>query len=109
MRGLDNILSLRRSGFKPAYVWLQDADIAPTDLSVTLAKTDNPDALDLRCFVGVTVLAESDDRGRLGRMLRACQAASAKRVITNLHKKIDDFTSEIIEITDTDGVATWQK
>lgn len=109
MNGHDAILAMRRSGFKPTYVWLQDSGLAPTDLAVTLAKTDNPEALDLRFLVGVTVLAESENRDRLASMLRACQEAKAKRVITTLHAKKDSYTVEIIETTDTDGVATWQK
>lgn len=107
MRGAEHIVSLRKAGLKPAYVWLQDAEIAPSDLAITLAKTDAPEALDLRCLVGVTVLAESENRDRLGRMLRACMEAKARRVIASLYRKQGEYCYEIIETTDTDGVATW--
>jgi len=108
MNGHDAIINLRRGGFKPAYVWLQDALRAPTDCAVTLSPTDNPETLDLRFLVGTTVMAESANRERLGAMLRACMEAKAKRVITNLHKR-DGVRFEVIETTDTDGVMTWQK
>lgn len=108
MNGHDAIINLRRNGFKPAFVWLQDALHAPTDNTVSLSPTDNPEALDLRFLVGTTVLAESANRERLGAMLKACMSAKAKRVITNLHQR-DGYHFEVIETTDTDGVTTWQK
>lgn len=103
MNGHTAIINLRRGGFKPAYVWLQDALHAPTDNAVTLSPTDNPEALDLRFLVGTTVLAESENRKRLGAILKACMEAKAKRVITNLHQR-DGVRFEVIETTDTDGV-----
>lgn len=109
MNGQQTILKMRRNGFKPAYVWLQDSGLAPTDYAVTLAKTDNPAALDLRFLVGTTVLAESDNRDRLGAMLKACMAAKAHRVVTNLHQKIDAWHFEVLETNDTDEVLTWRK
>ena len=110
MNGHEDILNLRRNGFKPAYVWLQDSGLAPLDLSVTLAKTDNPEALDLRFLVGTTVLAESENIDRLGCMLRACMGAKAKRVITNLHQwSADGHRAEVIETTDTEGILSWLK
>jgi hypothetical protein len=108
MNGHESIINLRRGGFKPAYVWLQDSGLAPTDNAVTLSPTDNPEALDLRFLVGTTVMAESVNRKRLGAMLKACMEAKAKRVITNLHQR-DGYSFEVIETTDTDGVMTWQK
>lgn len=108
MNGHESIINLRRSGFKPAFVWLQDALQAPNDCAVTLSPTDNPEALDLRFLVGTTVLAESANRKRLGAMLKACMDAKAKRVITNLHQR-DGVQFEVIETTDTDKVMTWQK
>jgi hypothetical protein len=108
MNGHESIINLRRSGFKPAFVWLQDALQAPNDCAVTLSPTDNPEALDLRFLVGTTVFAESSSRTRLEAMSKACIEARAKRVITNLHV-CSGFRFEIIETTDTDGVMTWQK
>ena len=108
MNGHETILNMRRGGFKPAFVWLQDALHAPTDNTVTLSPMDNPETLDLRILVGTTVLAESANRERLGAMLRACMAAKAKRVITNLHQR-DGMRFEVIETTDTDGVTAWRK
>lgn len=108
MNGHESIIQMRRDRMKPAFVWLQDAQHAPTDYAVTLSPTENPEALDLRFLVGTTVLAESGNRKRLGAMLKACMDAKAKRVITNLHQR-NGVRFEIIETTDTDGVMTWQK
>lgn len=107
MNGQQPIIAMRRKGFKPAFVWLQDTGLAPTEYTVTLAKTDIPEALDLRFLVGVTVLAESHDRRRLERITDACKQAKALRVIASLHDGAPWF--DTTEITDTDGVMTWQK
>lgn len=109
MNGHQAILKMRRSGAKPAYVWLQDTGLPPGDFAVTLAKTDNPAALDLRFLIGTTALAESDNPARLDAMRKACIAAKASRVVTNLNQKTDPWRFEIIETTDTDGVLTWCK
>jgi len=108
MNGHQNIIGMRRNGFKPVYVWLQDSGLAPGDFAVTLSATDNPATLDLRFLVGTTVLAEGSNRERLAAMLKAASEAGAKRVITNLHVR-EGFDFEIVETTDTDGVMTWRK
>ena len=108
MNGHEAIIQMRRDRMKPAFVWLQDAQHAPTDYAVTLSPTDNPEALDLRFLVGTTVFAESADRKRLGAMLKACVDAKAKRVVTTLHH-FDGARFEVIETTDTDEVMTWRK
>lgn len=109
MNGHEAIWKLRRDGFKPAYVWLQDSGLLPTEYAVTLAQVDIPEALDLRFLVGTTVLAESKDKARLLRIATACRQAKALRVIASLHRKVDAYRTETIEITDTDGVMTWPK
>lgn len=109
MNGHEAIWKLRRDGFKPAYVWLQDSGLIPTDYAVTLGQTDIPEALDLRFLVGTTVLAESPDKARLLRIATACQQAKALRVIASLHRNVDKYRTETVSITDTDEVMTWQK
>lgn len=107
MNGHQAIIAMRHGGYKPAYVWLQDAEIALGTNAVTLAKTDIPEALDLRFLIGTTVLAESPDKQRLERITRACVQAKAARVIASLYDPKRWF--QTTEITDTDGVMTWQK
>lgn len=109
MNGHQSIIEMRRNRMKPAYVWLQDSGLVPTDLSVTLASSDIPEALDLRFLVGITVLAESQNADRLKRITTACQQAKALRVIASLHRNVDKYRTETVSITDTDGVMTWQK
>lgn len=108
MNGHEPIRALRQQGFKPAYVWLQDSGLIPTDHAVTLAKTDIPEALDLRFVVGTTVLVESASKDRLTRLSQACVDARAARVIASLHAG-PDAHFEVTEITDTEGVMTWLK
>ena len=108
MRGHDAILNLRRNRMKPAYVWLQDTGLAPTDLAITLSPQDIPEALDLRILVGVTVLVEATNRQRLGRILKACMDSKPKRVIGSLIDMTSGYP-EIIETTDTEGVLTWTR
>jgi len=98
---------MRHEGMKPSYVWLQDSGLVPGDNAVTLAKTDIPEALDLRFVIGTTVLAESPDKQRLERITRACVQAKAARVIASLYdpKKWSATT----EITDTQGLMAWPK
>lgn len=108
MRGHEDILKLRRKGFRPAYVWLQDTGLAPTDHAVTLDKSDIPEALDLRFLVGTTVLVEASERERFSRILAACAESKPNRIIGTLFQATDGF-DEVIETTDTEGVLTWQK
>ncbi len=107
MNGHQSIIAMRHGGYKPAYVWLQDTGLPPGSNAVTLAKTDIPEALDLRFVIGTTVLAESPDKQRLERITRACVQAKAARVIASLYdpKKWSATT----EITDTQGLMTWPK
>jgi len=107
VRGHEQILDMRRNGLKPAFVWLQDGNSQPTDNAVTIAKTDMPEALDLRFLVGTVVLAESSCPDRLERITAACINAKASRVIANLFDEKNHF--ETIKTTDTAGETTWQK
>ena len=107
MNGHQKIIALRQKGFKPAYVWLLDSGLIPHDCAVTLAKDDKPEHLDLRFLVGTTVLAESQDAGRLERITQACKDAKATRVIASLYDKTP--WRDTVAITDTDGEMTWRK
>ncbi|MEI8170928.1 MAG: hypothetical protein WCG50_14725 [Rhodoferax sp.] len=108
MNGHQSIIAMRHNRMKPAYVWLQDSGLIPTDNAVTLAVSDIPEAIDLRFLVGVTVLAESQNADRLRRITTACIQAKALRVIASLHRNVDKYWTETVSITDTDGVMTWQ-
>jgi hypothetical protein len=103
MTGHEPLIAMRRNGFKPAFVWLSEAGFTPSTHEVHIAKTDIPEALDLRFLVGVTVLAESQNRERLGQILKACMEAKARRVIASLYRKEPNGLFETFEITDTEG------
>lgn len=106
MKGHEPIIALRRSGLKPAYVWLQDCGLAPTDLCVSVAPTDNPAALDLRFLIGVTVIIESSDERRLRRLAMAASQAKALRTIAS-HYRRDNGCIDILSIHDSNGELTW--
>lgn len=108
MNGHEAILTMRRKGFKPAFVWLQDSGLVPTDLAVTISKTENPESLDLRFLIGTTVIAESDNKQRLEAMTNAAKQAKALRVIASQYQRIPGGRFEVVGVSDTQGDLTWQ-
>ena len=107
MNGHQPILAMRRSGVKPASIWLNDYPSLDADYSVRIDAADMPESLDLRFVVGTTVIATSDKPARLKRIVNACKQAKAARVISNLFKPDGKYNVEIVEISDTEGIATW--
>lgn len=86
MRGHDSIIAMRKAGRRPAVVFLNDfrcdtdwprfGDHATVDVSA-----DRPEMLDLRFLVGMTVSILGADEGRAKRLMDACKAAGAVRVV----------------------------
>ena len=109
MNGHQAIRALRQQGLKPAFVWLLDSDHIPTDYMVTLKKTDNPEALDLRFLIGTTVLVESQDKDRLERIVEACKQAKAARVVSSLYQRTNVYHFDTVAVSDTEEVLTWQR
>jgi hypothetical protein len=103
MTGHETIVAMRRAGRAPRFVWVSDFPTAHLDgMTVRLAPADVPEQLDLRFLVGLTALCEGPDAPRLARIGSACQAAKARRVITNWIPARD-----VERTTDTEGVVTW--
>lgn len=101
MTGHERILALRRSGQKPAYVWVSDFADATLDGVTVRVHGDMPEMLDLRFLVGVTAIVQGDTAKRVERIAKACQKHAA-RVIASVHEG-RRFTS----VSDTEGVMTW--
>lgn len=86
MRGHDAIIAMRKTGRRPAVVFLNDfpcaidwprfGDHATVDVSA-----DRPEMLDLRFLVGMTVNILGTDEDRAKRLVEACKAAGAVLVV----------------------------
>lgn len=87
MRGLDHIIAMRRSGFKPAYVALTDAAPMPELLDdVQYEAGDVPELHDLRALVGLFVVVEGRDARTVGRWSDAALKAGAFTVLACVHE-----------------------
>lgn len=116
MTGQDAIISLRRQGFAPAFVRVDDWQHDATDdgVTVSLSPADVPERQDWRFVVGLPVLVAGEDAGRIERIVKAC-GAYAKRVIAStfaVRPDVVDYrggpVKHIVRITDTAGAFTWQ-
>lgn len=108
MNGHQPILALRRSGRKPAFVWVSDLEKTHLDGLTVCVAGDTPELLDLRFLVGVTALVEGQDGNRVQRIATACQKF-ASRVVASVVHQVNEHRWETKSITDTDGVMTWPK
>jgi argininosuccinate synthase len=114
MRHHENVIHMRKNGFKPACIHLEAGNFVPDwkwwpehDLSnarVEIQAQDSPHHLDLRFVVGCQVRVDGTDRTRVRALFDKAQASGAERVIGH----VSDDTN-LIEIMDTEGVMTWQK
>ena len=86
MNGHAELLKLRMSGKKPAWVFLNDfpcqTDWFTTGDHVTISTgiSDAPETLDLRFLAGVKVSVVSLSENRAKRFFEACKRAGAKSV-----------------------------
>lgn len=106
MTGDRELLAMRRSGRKPAYVWVSDFPDTTLDGFTVRVAGDSPELLDLRFLVGTTVIVEGGDSARVERLAKACQQV-ARRVIASTFAKARGYW-EVVKTTDTEGVMTWQ-
>lgn len=104
MTGHQQLIAMRRSGLKPAYVWVSDFANCPMDGRTVRVAGDTPELEDFRFLVGVTVLVESAEKTRMDRIVKACTAARAARVVASLYCPA---TRSVTQITDSEGVMTW--
>jgi len=112
MTGHDKIIELRRRGFAVDIVRIELANIKPSLGSVAVAESDTPELQDWRFAYGLTAMVSGTDAGRVGRVAEALKPI-AKRVITNLYRwpvknNRGHDSVQLLKITDTEGVLTWQ-
>lgn len=106
MTGHEPIIALRRAGKRPATVLLtDDPNMVREGSTVHIAQSENPDLLDLRFIVGVTVQIDGFDWRWIERMAVACERAEAGRVLCHLFNR----HGLIQRMTDTQGVMQWPR
>lgn len=114
MTGQEAIISLRRKGLSPRFVWVDDGVPGVSDgVHVALDPRDVPEQQDWRFLVGLQVMVAGENPSRVQRIADAC-AEYAKRVIASTHSinrdKLDWLgrpAYTVVRITDTQGVLTW--
>lgn len=102
MRGHDSILTMRRSGYRPAVVFVETSSDEPpwcrdwqdtftSIATVWLEPSDNPAGLDLRFAHGLVVAITADDSERSTAIRSAFQAAEPRQLIVwNEHGELSD-------------------
>lgn len=113
MNGHRELITMRRAGFKPAFVFVNDypchTDWAKFGDHPTISVDgDTPELQDFRFLVGVTAIVAGFDADRVKRIATACQA-HAKRVVAGVSTLIDAYRVEPLSISDTEDLLTWPK
>lgn len=113
MNGHRDLITMRRAGYKPAFVFVNDfpchTDWAKLgDHPTVSVDGDTPELQDFRFLVGLTAIVAGFDADRVKRIASACQA-HAKRVVASVSTQINQYRSEISSVTDTEDLLTWPK
>lgn len=113
MTGHRELITMRRAGYKPAFVFVNDfpckTDWAKFgDHPTVSVDGDTPELQDFRFLVGVTAIVAGFDPDRVKRITDACMT-HAKRVVACVSTQINAFRGEVSSVTDTDEVMTWPK
>ena len=106
MRGHQKLIDLRRDGFKPPVVFLNDYRADPSiaedifDGSVIEIAGEDLERLDLRFLVGLRVSAGATTESRAKAILEACKRGGAAMVaVCHLpERRADQKTTDYIEI-----------
>ena len=111
MNGHRELITMRRAGFKPAFVFVNDfpcqTDWAKFgDHPTVCTAGDTPELQDFRFLVGVTAIVGGFDAERVKRITKACEA-HAKRVVASVSTIDDHGRVDVIATTDTEEALTW--
>ena len=118
MRGVDNIVRMRRAGFKPSVVWVEleamqqwtrkltDQAAKHVDIHLTPRDIASIDLADLRCLNGVAhVLVNGPADATTEKVARACFKAGAKVVEAFFFDNTKPYADRIVKglrLTQTD-------
>lgn len=108
MTGDQSIRAMRKAGHKPTHVWVSDFPDALLDGLTVKVHGDTPETIDLRFLVGCTAIVEGDNPQRVARIEQACKDAQASRVIASTHRRTGNGRDDVVQISDSEGVMTWQ-
>lgn len=111
MNGHRELIAMRRSGFKPAFVFVNDYPCDTNwakwgDHPTVCVSGDTPELEDYRFLVGTTVILAGFDATRIERFSKACEA-HAKRVIATVSTQLTPARCEVVSVADTEGTMTW--
>lgn len=111
MNGQRDLINMRRAGFKPAFVFVNDfacdTDWAKWGDHPTVSVAgDTPELEDYRFLVGTTVILSGLDAARIARFSKVCEA-HAKRVIATVSTQPTPARCEVFSVADTEGTMTW--
>lgn len=113
MRGAVDLLKARLTGYQPSMVFV-DLDtgqmpVAYRQLSqIQIEESDRVSGLDLRCVYGLRVSVSGLNAGKTKAIAQACEEAGATRVFAFISKALPNGEFSVIEMTDTEGLATWK-
>jgi hypothetical protein len=113
MNGHRDLIAMRRAGYKPDFVFVND-NPCPTDWAkwgdhpTVCVDGDTPELEDYRFLIGTTVFLSGFDASRIERLTKVFEPI-AKRVIAGVCTRPTSTCArcEVISITDTEGVLTW--
>lgn len=113
MNGHRELITMRRAGLKPAFVFVNDfpckTDWAKWGDHPTVSVAgDTPELQDFRFLVGVTAIVAGFDAERVKRIAESCKA-HAKRVIASVSTQVGAFRFETTTTTDSEEILTWPK
>lgn len=117
MRGQQALVTMRRSGMRPAAVWftIDEQDPRSSDWHlldepcvIEVPRTDGIATLDLRFIVGMTAIVQGSNRARCEAMHHACRAAGAAKVMTHVSQPTgrDDKFRTVVQMVD--GLTTME-
>lgn len=110
MRGVDNIVRMRRAGFKPSVVWVEmeavqqwtrvltDRADKHVDIHLTPRDIASIDLADLRCLNGIAhILVNGPADATTEKVARACQRAGAKVVEAFFFDRSKPYEKQIVK------------
>lgn len=124
MRGMDNLIKMRRAGHKPCMVWLELMPMqkwthhftskpgASVDLHLEQSDIVSIQTADLRALVGLTVSVNGADCPETEKVARACFAAGAKVVHAIFYDLTNPYRVKVVKATriSAEGEKTvWQQ
>lgn len=102
MTGHQPLIAMRRAGLKPQCLWVSDFPQVPLDGLTVIVADDTPELADFRFLMGVIVIVEGTDAGRVKRITDAIKPIAARVVASTFND-----AGKVARITDTEEVMTW--